>query len=229
MIIADLGCSSGPNALTVISEIIEFTCAACQRLNHRVPEFHVFLNHLPGNDFNTLFRMFPSFHKKLKDDANKRGLEVQCFISGVPRSFYARLFPFQFLHFVHSNYSLHWLSQVPKGLVDENGVALNKGNIHIGKNSPTEVPKVFKQQFDKDFILFLSSRSKELVRGGRMVLTLSGSFKSGDPVFLWELLSKALSKMAFEGLIEEEKLDAFDMPVYKPSAEEVRNVIDAEG
>lgn len=38
MIIADLGCSSGPNVLTVLLEIIEFTCAACQRLNHRVPE-----------------------------------------------------------------------------------------------------------------------------------------------------------------------------------------------
>ncbi|CAH9071883.1 unnamed protein product [Cuscuta europaea] len=34
-----------------------------------------------------------------------------CFISGVPGTFYGRLFPTNALNFVHSSYSLMWLSQ----------------------------------------------------------------------------------------------------------------------
>jgi jasmonate O-methyltransferase len=35
-----------------------------------------------------------------------------CFFAGVPGSFYCRLFRAKSLHFVHSSYSLMWLSRV---------------------------------------------------------------------------------------------------------------------
>ncbi|KAK9129814.1 hypothetical protein Sjap_010301 [Stephania japonica] len=59
--IADLGCSTGPNSLSVITNIIDTITMACKRLHRQPPEFQVFLNDLTGNDFNTAFKSLPSF------------------------------------------------------------------------------------------------------------------------------------------------------------------------
>lgn len=113
---ADLGCSSGPNTLFLVRDIIDIIHEKCQQLNiHKVPVFQVFLNDLPGNDFNTIFKSLPSFYEKLQQE---KGREFgPCFVAAMPGSFYGRLFPNRFLHFVHSSYSLHWLSQVSGLLV----------------------------------------------------------------------------------------------------------------
>jgi jasmonate O-methyltransferase len=108
--IAELGCSSGPNTLSVISEIIKVVEKLCQELNHKSPEYKVFLNDLPGNDFNSVFMSLDTFKKSLRDE-----IETEmgpCYFFGVPGSFFDRIFPNQSLHFVHSSYSLHWLSKV---------------------------------------------------------------------------------------------------------------------
>lgn len=110
LVIADLGCSSGSNSLFVISELIKVVDELRQKFGHPSLEYQVFLNDLPGNDFNTIFKSLPSFQEKM---SNQLGVGVcPIFISGVPGSFYGRLFPSKSLHFVHSSYSLHWLSQV---------------------------------------------------------------------------------------------------------------------
>ena len=108
--LADFGCSSGPNTLLLVWEIMDIIHATCQRLNLKSPMFQVFLNDLPGNDFNTIFRSLPSFYDKVNKE---KGCEFgPCFIAGMPGTFYGRLFPKKFLHFVHSSYSLQWRSQV---------------------------------------------------------------------------------------------------------------------
>ncbi|GMH03013.1 hypothetical protein Nepgr_004852 [Nepenthes gracilis] len=228
--IADLGCSSGPNSLAVLSKIIAFTNESYRTLNRQLPEFKIFLNDLPGNDFNTIFRSLPNL-QKMHQQEKGIDVEVPCFISGIPGSFYGRLFPQKFLHFVYSSYSLHWLSQVPEELVKENGESLNRGNIHMSKTSPLEVQKAFKKQFDWDFTLFLSLRSKEIIPKGRMVLIIMATIESGEPHpgSVWELLGMTLKDMALEGLIEEEKLDAFNLPIYNPSVGEVKKLIEDEG
>lgn len=110
MNVADLGCSTGPNTLLVVEEILDSIEAASQKSNHKLPGIQFFLNDLPGNDFNTLFRSLPGFCKKLKEE---RGNKFEpCFIAGVPGSLYGRLFHNKSLHFVHSSYALMWLSQV---------------------------------------------------------------------------------------------------------------------
>ena len=108
--VADLGCSSGPNTLLVVSEFIKIVEKLCRELNHKSPEYKVFLNDLPGNDFNNIFKSLDSFKEKLCDEMES-GIGP-CYFSGVPGSFYGRVFPNQSLHFVHSSYSLHWLSKV---------------------------------------------------------------------------------------------------------------------
>lgn len=113
--IADLGCSSSKNTLFVASNIIDIVYEACKENNRKAPQFQVYLNDLFGNDFNNLFRLLPDFYAKL---TKKKGENFgPCFISGVPGSFYGRLFPDESLHFVHSSYSIQWLSQVSKFII----------------------------------------------------------------------------------------------------------------
>ncbi|KAM3743180.1 hypothetical protein ACB098_07G125000 [Castanea mollissima] len=225
--IADLGCSLGPNTLLVVSEIIDILSTTSQKLNSPLPSLQAFLNDLPGNDFNTIFRSLQSFYRKLETE--KGNTFGNCFISGVPGSFYGRLFPCNSLHFVHSSYAIMWLSEVPKGLVSQTGEALNKGNICIAKTSPPAVFKAYLDQFQRDFTLFLKSRAEELVAGGCMVLTTMGSNKSVDPLSIREVVGLKLNDMVLEGLIEESKLDTFNLPYYAATMEEVKKVIDAEG
>lgn len=96
--------------------MISFLVDAIERkqkeLRRKVPEFQVFLNDLPGNDFNAIFQSLPEFYEKMREEMGGQGSESYCFIAAVPGSFYGRLFPVGSLHFVHSSYSVHWLSQV---------------------------------------------------------------------------------------------------------------------
>ncbi|KAK2452363.1 S-adenosyl-L-methionine:benzoic acid/salicylic acid carboxyl methyltransferase [Trifolium repens] len=237
--IADLGCSSGPNALRVISEIVEAINATSSLLNHPTPpkELMFYMNDLFTNDFNNIFASLPSFNKKIrqqKSNYNNNGnISSNCFVSAVPGSFYGRLFPTKSLHFVHSSSSLHWLSQVPCGLEDERGRGLNKGKIYISKSSSNCVLEAYLQQFQNDFSQFLMSRSQEMVNGGHMVLSFMGR-KSMDPTsanccYQWELLAHALMTMVSEGLIKEEKVDSFNAPYYAPCFEELKIEIEKEG
>lgn len=229
--IADLGCSSGPNALRVISEILDIIYAKCKDLGCPPPECRVSLNDLPCNDFNCIFGLLPTLYNKIKEE--KGAGFGPCFISAMPGSFYGRLFPSRSLHFVHSSSSLHWLSQVPPSLSWNPSTPMNKGKIYISKTSPSSVLEAYSQQFKENFSLFLKSRSEELVPGGRMVLSFMGR-RSVDPTtdescYQWELLAKALMSMVSEGLVEEEKVDSFNAPYYAPCAEEIKMEVEREG
>ena len=108
--IADLGCSSGPNTFCAVSEIMTIIYKRCCQLGRSPPTFWVFLNDLPGNDFNSVFKSLPAFHERMRV---KNGEEFgPCHVAAVPASFYLKLVPPRTLQFVHSACSLHWLSQV---------------------------------------------------------------------------------------------------------------------
>ncbi|MCL7025143.1 hypothetical protein MKW94_022393 [Papaver nudicaule] len=224
--IADLGCSSGPNTLQVVSYMLDAVYRKCRERHLVMPEILVFLNDLPVNDFNTLFKYLEKFQDELRE--TKGDGFGPCFVTGMPGTFYGRLFPSATLHLVHSSYSIHWLSKVPQGIEKS-----NKGNLYISKSSPSSVIEAYLEQFKTDFKVFLKCRSEELVDRGRMVLTLIGR-RSSDPTSkecccLWELLAMALKDMVREGTVEEEKIDSFNFPNYFPSLEEVQSVIQGEG
>ncbi|XWS24397.1 hypothetical protein CRYUN_Cryun28dG0098400 [Craigia yunnanensis] len=229
--IADLGCSSGPNTLDVISEIMDIVQATSLHLGRPVPEFRVFLNDLYSNDFNDIFMSLPAFYNRLKEE---KGIGFgSCFIAGMPGSFYGRLFPSNSLHFVHSSSSLHWFSQVPAGLESNSLRHLNNGKVYISKTSPQSVLDAYSLQFQNDFSQFIKSRSHELVPSGLMVLSFMGR-RSADPTtedscYHWELLGQAIMRLVREGRIEEEKVDSFNAPYYAPCAEEIKVEIQKEG
>ncbi|KAK4390708.1 Jasmonate O-methyltransferase [Sesamum angolense] len=84
--IADLGCSSGPNTLMVVSEMISKIYDECSQMGISLPELRVSLNDLPGNDFNYIFMSLPEFYRNLEKET---GVGPDgCFISGVAGSFY---------------------------------------------------------------------------------------------------------------------------------------------
>ncbi|KAK2452361.1 S-adenosyl-L-methionine:benzoic acid/salicylic acid carboxyl methyltransferase [Trifolium repens] len=240
--IADLGCSSGPNALRAILEIVEAINATSNMLDRPTPkELMLYLNDLFTNDFNNIFASLPSFHKKIRQEKknnqtknnNARYFGSTCFVAAVPGTFHGRLFPSESIHFLHSSSSLHWLSQVPSGLKDESGRGLNKGKLYISKSSPNCVLEAYAQQFQNDFSCFLESRSQEIAHEGRMVLSLMGR-ESMDPTstngfYQWELLAQALMTMVSEGIVEEEKVDSFNAPYYACCYEELKMVIEKEG
>ncbi|KAF7810864.1 salicylate carboxymethyltransferase-like [Senna tora] len=193
--VADLGCSSGPNTLLIASEIMGMIDEISLRLKKKkTPAFQIFLNDLPSNDFNTIFNSLPDFYKNLQHEKG-HNFGPNCFILGAPGSFYGRLFPENSIHFFHSSYSLHWLSQVPKGLSGRN---LNEGNIYIANTSCEAVWKAYFEQFEDDFKVFLKHRSVELVKGGGMVLTFIGRPQDQQPLTIHSLIGITLHDMVLE-------------------------------
>ncbi|NP_001237105.1 salicylic acid methyl transferase-like protein [Glycine max] len=229
--IADLGCSSGPNTLSIIKDIFQAIQGISHRIMHHSTEFRVYFNDLPTNDFNSIFKAIPEFQNLLRQD-RKNGFP-SIFMGGYPGSFYGRLFPNSYLHFVHSSYSLHWLSRVPPALYDEHKRPLNKGCVYICESSPEVVSQAYYHQFQEDFSLFLRSRSEELVVGGRMVLIFLGR-RGPEHVdrgnsFFWEILSRSFAILVSQGEIEQEKFDSYDAHFYAPSREEIEEEVRKEG
>lgn len=159
--VADLGCATGPNtfmtAQTVLEAIKQKYQTQCP--NTAIPEFHVFFNDQPSNDFNTLFTSFPQ--------------DIQYFVAGVPGSFYDRLFPQSSLHFAYTTCALHFLSKSPEELQEKNSLAWNKGRVHY-TSACKEVIEAYEAQFAKDAGKFLDTRAKELVPGGMLVIVMQG-------------------------------------------------------
>ncbi|CAN8237302.1 unnamed protein product [Cochlearia groenlandica] len=220
--VADLGCSCGQNTFLALSEIINTIIVLCQQRNKNLPEIECCLNDLPSNDFNTTFKFIHFFqNKNLK-------IKESCFISGVPGSFYSRLFPRKSLHLVHSSYALHWLFKVPEGLEK------NKMSVYIITSSPISTYKAYLNQFQRDFTTFLKLRSEEMVSNGCMVLTLLGRNTTDDPLhrdccYFWTLLSKSLRNLVNEGVLNESKVNSFKIPFYDPNEEELKYIIGKEG
>ncbi|XP_057458819.1 probable jasmonic acid carboxyl methyltransferase 2 isoform X1 [Lotus japonicus] len=168
--VADLGCSSGPNALLVVYKILTIINETKNNSNLEAPILQVYLNDLFGNDFSGIFKLLPDFYQGVQERGHNNGA---CLIHATPGNFYGRLFPNNYINFFHSSSSLHWLSQAPEELTTGEE-PLNKGHIHITNTSPEIVYKAYFEQFQRDFKLFLRSRSDELTVGGSMLLSFLG-------------------------------------------------------
>ncbi|KAL5790958.1 hypothetical protein ACOSQ2_005846 [Xanthoceras sorbifolium] len=67
-----------------------------------------------------------------------------------------------------------------------------------------------------------------MIPGGHMLLTIIGNSSKDRGYTVWELLDiTVLHDMVLEGLIEQTKLDHFNLPYYAPAPEEVRHETEA--
>ncbi|XP_058088503.1 loganic acid O-methyltransferase-like [Magnolia sinica] len=219
--ITDLGCSVGPNTFLAVQTIVkalEHKCASLG-LSSCMPEFQVFFSDHSSNDFNTLFASLPP--------------NRPYFATGVPGSFYGRLFPKASLHFAYSSYALHWLSKVPKEVLDRNSPAWNKGRV-ICLGGPREVFEAFSRHFGRDVEAFLSARAQEMVSGGIMGLIILGRddkvAEAKSPIgVIGGVLGSVLMDMAAKGTIEEAKVDSFNLPIFTPTAKEYQKLVESNG
>jgi jasmonate O-methyltransferase len=104
MLIADLGCSSGPNALALVSFTVEAIGNYCVQFEQPPPEVCVLLNDLPDNDFNAVVKSLVTLSQ-----SNQPGIVT---VGIIPGSFYERLFTSGSLHLFCSSSSQNWLSKV---------------------------------------------------------------------------------------------------------------------
>lgn len=108
--LAELGCSSGPNA--PFGHLRNYW-----HHSWNVPKDEMWVSGVPSvpqwssrNWLQHIFKSLPSVYEGLmKEKGGKLG---NCFVTAMPGSFYGRLFPTRSLDFVHSSTSVHWLSQV---------------------------------------------------------------------------------------------------------------------
>ncbi|KAL6175648.1 hypothetical protein ACLB2K_052287 [Fragaria x ananassa] len=187
--------------------------------NSKIPEFQVLFNDHTSNDFNTLFESFPE---------NRR-----YYAAGVPGSFYSRIFPSASIHLVHSSYAIHWLSRVPKEVLDRHSPAWNKGRIHY-LNASDEVVRAYKAQYVKDMECFLHARAQEIVCGGLMVLTYPGRPDGSRSFQAWanlafQVLGLCLMDLVTKGVVSEEKVDSFNMPIYSMTPLELEAAVKQNG
>ncbi|XP_054786340.1 loganic acid O-methyltransferase-like [Prosopis cineraria] len=217
--IADLGCSVGLNTFFTIQNIIDAVNLKSQSQGRHVLdslELQVFFNDHADNDFNTLLKSLPK--------------EKQYYAAAVPGTFHGRLFPESSIHVFNSSYALHWLSRVPKDIVDKNSDAYNYGRIYF-TNEDKKVAAAYSAQFAKDIESFLNSRALELVPGGIMTLIIPCVPPDSKNVFevAANSMENVLVEMANKGLISHEQVDSFNLPVYMPASEEVKELIEKNG
>uniref|UniRef100_A0ACD5WR26 Uncharacterized protein n=1 Tax=Avena sativa TaxID=4498 RepID=A0ACD5WR26_AVESA len=219
MVIADLGCSSGPNALVLVSIAIEAIHSYCIQFQRQPPEVCIFLNDLPNNDFNTVAKSLVTLQKSS---------EPSVVANITPGSFYERLFASGSLHLICSSSCLHWLSKAPETL-RRNHIPVYNIDENARREMLPMILEAYAQQFKNDFTYFLNLRAKELLPGGQMVISLTGRRISSKIFHIWEPIIQILSVMALEGVIDKSKFDSFYMPMYGPSNEEIREIIQEEG
>ncbi|KAF4373598.1 hypothetical protein F8388_025292 [Cannabis sativa] len=218
--IADFGCSIGPNTFMAMEIIIEAIYKSYHDSTSTYnPEFHVFFIDHVSNDFNFLFKNLP------KDRIY--------FAAGVPGSFYHRLFPRASLDLAYSSHALHWLSKTPMEVINPSSLAFNKGKIFYAK-AAEQVGEAYKNQHEEDMASFFGARSEELTLGGLVVILMScredGSLPAHSSLGpLFEPLESTIIDMANEGIISKEKLDSFNLPIFSPSPEEIKKIIQKNG
>ncbi|PIA36927.1 hypothetical protein AQUCO_03200111v1 [Aquilegia coerulea] len=238
-VVADLGCSCGGNTIYIIDVIIKHITKRYEALGfEELPEFSAFFSDLPSNDFNTLFQLLPPLSTNINGGSMEECLASDghrsYFAAGVPGSFFRRLFPARSINVFHSAFSLHWLSQVPESVMDKRSPAYNKGRVFI-HGAGESTTSAYKKQFQTDLAAFLRSRSNELKKEGSMFLVCLGrtsmdpSDQGGAGLLFGTHFQDAWDDLVKEGLVDCEKRDSFNIPVYAPSLQDFKEIVEADG
>ncbi|CAI0403650.1 unnamed protein product, partial [Linum tenue] len=216
--VADFGCSIGPTTFMSVQNILEAVNHKNQASTTKLPlEFQVSFNDQTNNDFNTLFRSLQTYHQD------------NYFAAGVPGSFYGRLFPKNSLHLGSISSSLHWISRVPGELT----AAGRRDSIQC-TGFDEDVARAYSGQFTIDMEAFFDARAEELVAGGLLAISAlclppAAVLSQTRLGVVFDLVGTCLADLAELGLVSEEKLKSFYLPMYYPQAEELEASITKKG
>ncbi|CAL5029440.1 unnamed protein product [Urochloa decumbens] len=208
---ADLGCSCGQNTLFVADTIVQHMTDMYTSHGHAPPEFFFYFSDLPSNDFNILFHLLPDHDSSTAAGDGGRRRRRSYFAGGVPGSFHGRLFPARSIDAFTSTFSVHWLSQVPREVMDRGSPAYNRGKV---------------------FVHGAPAATGALKPGGAVFLLFLGQPAGADPtdqgpvrLLYGTMFEDAWADLVREGLIEKEKMDSFNVPLYAPTLDEVREAV----
>ncbi|KAF5683755.1 fusarin C cluster-transporter [Fusarium circinatum] len=198
MTIVEYGSAHGNNSLEPIEAIM-------RTLPSRSLEL-VFSDR-PENDFGTLSKVVTTWTESL----DTIQFPHQLFLSMVPRSFYRQIVPPQSAHLGFSLAALHHLDYVPQS---------------TGHDLHTSA--LLQQQAHLDLSNFLSLRAQEIVSGGSLVLSFVGKASAGYDNYSGPVDScrNAMIAMVQQGKIPVSVAEAFMVPTFDRTLDDVRKVLD---
>uniref|UniRef100_A0A803LYN3 S-adenosylmethionine-dependent methyltransferase n=1 Tax=Chenopodium quinoa TaxID=63459 RepID=A0A803LYN3_CHEQI len=138
------------------------------------------------------------------------------------------------LSFQNPQYQVFFNDHEPKELVYKESEAWNGGRIHY-TSAPRGVVDAYARQFSEDMELFLGERAKELVVGGMMVLIMpcipdeTVAHSQVPAGIIFDLLGASLVDMAKAGVISQEQVDSFNLPIYGVSPMEMESLVKKNG
>jgi len=204
LVIVDYGSADGKNSITSwVPKVVLFTRSKRQES----ASIHFVFNDLPLNDWNFFWRESAPSYLSTVD-------QRKIFFSSIGRSFYEQILPANTVSFgVCGTNSVHWTSSIPvhiKGTV----------NCHLSTNEDELL--AWKELAKADWDQMLRHRSKELKKGGRLVLT-GICLKVGEINPILNKMNETIHELVKEGLLSEQVLDQITHPTYLRTEEEYRN------
>ena len=195
VVIADFGSSEGHNSLVPLASAIRIVRdrAGPER------EFSVVHTDLPGNDFSALFQTVAS------DPFSYLKSGARIFPSAVGRSFYEQILPTSSVTLGWSSWAIQWLSRLPGQIPDQ---------VQVAYSRDPAARAAYAGQAAEDWRNFLTSRGRELRRGGRLVILTMALRDDGEFGYraAVETLYEALLDLAGQGLISLEEIGRMAIP-----------------
>ncbi|XP_046551285.1 S-adenosyl-L-methionine:benzoic acid/salicylic acid carboxyl methyltransferase 3-like [Haliotis rubra] len=215
--IADYGAADGSTAMAIFRELL------ATLKDHHGPntQFQVIYEDLEMNDFNSLFKrmsgIIPDPPSYLQEMDN-----VYVLASGT--NFYKQCVPSNSIHFMMSMTSVHWLSRTPTTFKD---------SIYKDAKSSTEETAALHKQAELDWETFLLKRSRELKRGGLLVVGTCAEFEgrnTGENRYMLQsfigLLNEVWKEYSITGKITKDEFINTNLSFCLPNMEQVRKPFD---
>ncbi|OAE22761.1 hypothetical protein AXG93_2035s1450 [Marchantia polymorpha subsp. ruderalis] len=127
-------------------------------------------------------------------------------------------------------------NSIPEAVQRQDSPAYNDGFVWIHGGKPAAA-KAYAEQSRRDLVTFLRARAEEMVSGGLMFLLLKGR-KDSDPTVQYDpdgvtmfgtQMEGVFNELISEGLLDASVRDSFNIPMYYPTVDEMREAIDESG
>ncbi|KAK9019881.1 hypothetical protein V6N11_054388 [Hibiscus sabdariffa] len=198
--VADLGCSSGPNSFLAISRIIDTVHTICRQQQLKLPEFQVFLNDLPENDFNSVFKSVPEFVERLKKEKGGEKPPLRTFF-------------------------LCAALALKDGVENNKGnICMARSN---PPNVIEAYANQFRKDFT-NFLSMRSKEIVPQGRMVLTFTARKNPNPSNEDHGL-ELVAMSLLDLVAQGVVREADVDSFNIPLYAACKEEVADIVESEG